>query len=59
MKCQRCGKYNPAEIHTCSPNQKHDEALLRQALEALEIAEKHMAYVEFTEAIAALKERLK
>ncbi len=20
MKCERCGKINPAEIHTCSPN---------------------------------------
>jgi len=36
MRCQRCGKENPAEIHTCSPNQKHDEALLRQALEAMD-----------------------
>ena len=22
MKCERCGKVNPAEIHTCSPQRQ-------------------------------------
>ena len=34
MKCERCGEVNPAEIHTCSPQEpvawmtNHDEPLL-------------------------------
>jgi len=22
MKCERCGEFNPAEIHTCTPQRK-------------------------------------
>lgn len=59
MKCNRCGKENPAEIHTCTPNQTHDEALLRQALEALRLsAEGGPTKIRMDAAIAALRERL-
>jgi len=38
MKCNRCGKDNPAEIHTCSPNapMTHEQAkYVQSALNAI------------------------
>ena len=46
-----------ARVHKAERDECY--VVMRQALDALEIAEMHMAYVEFTDAITALRERLK
>jgi len=34
-QCKRCGKVNPAEIHTCSPQVMTDKEAMQVALDAL------------------------
>ena len=58
--CERCGKINPADIHTCTPKPTVEECLavinvmakdlaahrevLREAKDALEFARQHSCY---------------
>jgi hypothetical protein len=91
MNCPRCGKDNPADVHTCTPlaarlaealadytgctlaqmdqaatelrrlstQADKDEALLREALKALEGRVVNRYMEDLNETIAALRERLK
>lgn len=35
MKCERCGKINPAEIHTCSPQREWQGLMDEEVFAAL------------------------